>query len=187
FAKTINNLYFLIEANIIRAKLALITFEINNARRFLTQAQRMAERHGYTKLAVEIAETHEELIKQSDNWDYLKKIDAPMSKRMELANLSQNLNELNRVQMTTAQVSEKNVTIYRERKECLVCLGGIEGFDIYICPNCSSIYCKTCAKALIEMENVCWSCESPIDKAKPVKILKQRNENNKIDDRNKKS
>jgi len=187
FAKIINSFYYFIEANIIQAKLALITFEINNARRFLTQAQRMAERHGYSKLAIEIVDLHKELIKQSEKWDYLKEINAPMSKRMELANLNENLNDLIRVQMsTTVQVSEKEVTVYKERKECLVCLGDIEGFDIYICPKCDSIYCRSCAKALIEIENVCWSCESPIDKAKPVKFLKKEKEKEKIDNKSKK-
>ncbi len=186
FAQLINSFYYLIEVNIIKAKLALINFEINNARRFLTQGQRMAERHGYTNLAIEIAELHKELIKHSETWDYLKEIDAPVSKRMELARLSENLNELIRVQMSTkTQVYEKNVTVYKERKQCLVCLGEIEGFENYICPNCNSIYCKKCAKALIEIENVCWSCESPIDKAKPVKFVKKEKE--KVNSKNKKS
>ncbi len=185
FAQITNSFYYLIEANILHAKLALINFEINNARRYLTQAQRMAERHGYTKLGIEIADLHEELIQQSEAWDYLKEINAPVSKRMELARLSENLNDLIRVQMSTkTQVSEEKVTVYKERKKCLVCLGDIEGFDIYICPKCDSIYCKNCAKALIEIENVCWSCESPIDKAKPVKFLKKEKE--KIDIKNKK-
>ena len=174
FAETINSFYFFIEANILQAKLALLNFEINDARRFLTQAQRMAERHGYAKLAIEIADLHEDLIRQSERWDYLKKINAPVSKRMELAHLSVDLNDLIRVQMsTTTQVYEKKVTVYKERKECLVCLGDIEGFGIYICPQCDSIYCESCANALIEIENVCWSCESPIDREKPVKLLKE--------------
>jgi len=176
FAKLINSFYYLIEVNIIQAKLALINFELNNARRFLTQGQRMAERHGYSELAIEIAELHEEMIQQSETWNHLEEIDAPMSKRMELARLSENLNELIRVQKSTkAQVYEKKVTVYKERKQCLVCLGDIEGFENYICPNCDSIYCKKCANALIEIENVCWSCESPIDKAKPVKFKIKQN------------
>ena len=77
---------------------------------------------------------------------------------------------------------KKKISVYKERKECLVCLGEIEGFGIYICPKCDSIYCEKCANALIEVENVCWSCESPIDKTKPVKFLKQE----KIDIKNKK-
>jgi len=130
-------------------------------------------------------ELHEELVQQSETWDYLKEINAPISKRMELARLSENLNDLIRVEMSTkAQVSEKKVTVYKERKMCLVCLGDIEGFENYICPKCDSIYCKKCAEALIEIENMCWSCESPIDKAKPVKILKQDEEN--LDIKNKK-
>ncbi|MFX1567421.1 MAG: hypothetical protein ACFFCV_03535 [Promethearchaeota archaeon] len=186
FAKKINSFYYLIEANLLQAKLALINFEISNARRFLIQAQRLAERHGYTKLVTEIVELQEELMQQSETWDYLQEIDAPISKRMELARLSENLNELIRVQKsTTVKISEQDVTVYKERKKCLVCLGDIEGFDNYICPNCDSIYCRKCANALIEMENVCWSCESPIDRAKPVKYI--RIEKEKVDKKNKKN
>jgi len=178
FAGITKSYYYFIVANVLQAKLALLNFEINNARRFLTKAQRMAERHGYTNLAIEIADLHEKLLQQSETWDYLKEIDAPISKRMELAHLSENLNDLIRVQMSTkVNVSEKEVTVYKERKKCLVCLGDIEGFDVYICSNCDSIYCKNCAKALIEMENVCWACEVPIDYSKPVKKFKEEAEN----------
>jgi len=173
FAEIINSFYYLIEANILQAKLALINFEINKTRRFLIKAQRMAERHGYTELVIEIADLHKELMQQSEMWDYLKKINAPISKRMELAHLSENLNNLIHVQIsTTTHIYEKEITVYKERKRCLVCLGDIEGFDNYICPKCNSLYCKNCAKALIEIENMCWSCESPIEKAKPVRLLK---------------
>ena len=188
FAELINSFYYFIEVHIIQAKLALINFEINDARRFLTQAQRIAERHGFTTLTIEIEDLHKELMQQSETWDYLKEINAPMSERMELAHLSENLNNLIRVQMSnTVQVYEKKVSVYKERKECLVCLGELEGFDIYICPNCDSIYCKTCAKALIEIENVCWSCGSLIDKAKPIKLLEEKNEIKNIEDKKKKS
>ncbi|MFX1289068.1 MAG: hypothetical protein ACFFFY_10990, partial [Promethearchaeota archaeon] len=174
FSQIINSYYYLIEAYMLQAKLALINFEINNSRRFLTQAQRMAERHGYTKLSIEIADLHEKLIQQSDMWEDLKEVNAPVSKRMELARLSENLNDLIRGRTSTiAQVSEKKVTVYKERKQCLVCLGIVEGFDIYICPKCDSIYCKSCTKAIMKIENMCWSCESPIDMAKPVKFLKE--------------
>jgi len=186
FAQITNSIFYFIEANIIQSKLALLNFEIDNARRFLTQAQRMAERHGYAELAIEITDLHKELIQQSEAWDYLKEINAPVSKRMELARLSENLSDLIRVQMSaTAQVSEKKVTVYKERKKCLVCLGDIEGFDNYICSKCDSIYCKKCAKALIEIENVCWSCESPIDKMKPVKYSKQEDEKIRIKNKKK--
>ncbi|MFX1567422.1 MAG: hypothetical protein ACFFCV_03540 [Promethearchaeota archaeon] len=172
FAQLINSIYFFIEAYLLQAKLALINFEFNKARRFLTQGERMAERHGYTELSIEISELHSEMLQQSEAWDNLRKSNAPVSKRMDLAHLNENLNEFIRVQMSTnAQVYEKKITVYKERKQCLVCLGEIEGFDNYICPNCDSIYCKKCAKALIEIENVCWSCESPIDKAKPIKPI----------------
>ena len=48
-----------------------------------------------------------------------------------------------------------------------VCRGGVFGFS-YIC-KCGANYCENCARALTNLENVCWACEVPIDYSKPVK------------------
>ena len=173
-AQNINSNFYLIEAFVLQGKIALITFEIKEARRFLIQAQKIAERNGYKKLALEISNLHEEMIEQLEIWDYLKEINAPVSRRMELAHLSEDINNIIRSRIAnTTYVSDKRVSVYKERKMCLVCKGAIEGFNNYICPKCDSIYCEKCAQALIELENMCWSCELPIDKSKPVKPYKE--------------
>ena len=66
----------------------------------------------------------------------------------------------------------EEVTIHKDSQTCLVCKGAVEGFNVFICPQCKSIYCKTCAQAVIEIENECWTCENPIDISKPVKPYK---------------
>jgi len=58
----------------------------------------------------------------------------------------------------------------------LVCKGKASGFNIYLCPNCDSLYCNKCAEALSELENACWVCNGPIDDSKPVKIMKSEEE-----------
>jgi tetratricopeptide (TPR) repeat protein len=83
--------YWLIEAYILHGKLALITFDMENSRRYLTEAQRMAERHGYIGLANEIASLHEAMMEKKDTWEQMKKTNAPLSERMELARLDDHL------------------------------------------------------------------------------------------------
>ncbi|KKM08460.1 hypothetical protein LCGC14_1724220 [marine sediment metagenome] len=166
---------------LLQGKISLIIFKMKEARRFLTQAERIAETHGLVQLVTEISSLHKEIMQQLEMWDNLEEINAPFSKRMELAHLGKNLAKSIRSRLVkVAQVSEKSITVYKEQKKCLVCKGNIEGFNKYICSHCDSVYCEHCARALIDIENVCWSCESPIDKSKPVKFLKQEGKSIKI-------
>ncbi len=73
-------------------------------------------------------------------------------------------------------ITEEDITLYKEKKICLVCKGKASGFNIYLCPNCDSLYCNKCAEALSELENACWVCNGPIDDSKPVKIMKSEEE-----------
>jgi len=77
------------------------------------------------------------------------------------------------------KVTEEEVTFHREQKICLVCKGKLLR-SIYLCPECDALYCIKCSDALCTMENVCWSCYTPIDPAKPVK-LKEKEEKNDIE------
>ncbi len=165
--------YWLIEANILQGKLALIMFDIESSRRFFTQSRRMAEIHGYIGLANEITGLHENMMERLDTWEQLEKDNAPLSKRMELARLDDHLKGNFRSRMMKMErVDEGEVTIYKGSHTCLVCKGSVEGFNIYHCPTCNSIYCKACTQAVIDLENQCWSCNSPIDASKPVKPYK---------------
>ncbi|UCC20156.1 MAG: hypothetical protein JSV62_02410 [Promethearchaeota archaeon] len=79
-------------------------------------------------------------------------------------------------------ISEEEVAYYREQKICLVCKGKVEGFNIFLCPNCEALYHEDCARALTEMENSCWVCIDPIDESKPTKPFKKvegKKKNNK--------
>ncbi len=162
--------YFLIEAYILHGKLALIMFDIESSRRYLTQARRMAERYGYIGLADEIAGLHEAMIEKLDTWEQLEKKDAPLSERMELARLEDHLKGKFRTRMMKMErITEGEVPVYKGSKMCLVCKGSAEGFNVYVCPECNSFYCKACAQAVINLENQCWTCNSPIDTSKLVK------------------
>ena len=82
------------EAFILRAKLALINFNMKTARRYLTQAQKIAESYGIKRLAMKISNEHDELLKQSKMWENLKKSDMPLSERWKLAGLNEQMEKM---------------------------------------------------------------------------------------------
>lgn len=71
------------------------------------------------------------------------------------------------------KITEEEVTYFKEKKVCIVCKGNIEGFNNYICQKCEGLYCESCARTLIDLENTCWVCESPLDKSRPSKPFKR--------------
>ena len=66
------------------------------------------------------------------------------------------------------RISEEEVSISKEKKICLVCKSKVGGV-IFMCNECGAFYCKKCADSLVQIENICWNCESPIDGKKPTK------------------
>ncbi|GAH42190.1 unnamed protein product, partial [marine sediment metagenome] len=168
---------YLIEAFILQGKMALLTFDIKTARRFLIQAQRIAESRGYKGFADEIARLRLDLKGKLDAWERLKETNAPLSERIELAQLDDHTTGQFRKRIARMErVEQKEVTVYKDLKTCLVCKGDVEGFNVFICPQCDSIYCRTCAEAVIEIENACWTCESAIDMSRPSKPFEQEEE-----------
>ncbi|MFX0104572.1 MAG: hypothetical protein ACFE75_03665 [Candidatus Hodarchaeota archaeon] len=165
--------YYLMEAYILKGKLALLIFEIKTARRILIQAQRIAERRGFKDVAVEIGYLHEDLKGKLETWKQLKIMDAPLSERIELAGLD-NLakGQFRKKIRRMERVTEEEVIVYKDSHLCLVCKGNVGGFNVFICQQCKSIYCRSCAKAVIEIENACWTCENPIDISKPIMLDK---------------
>ncbi|MFW9943301.1 MAG: hypothetical protein ACFFFT_19860 [Candidatus Thorarchaeota archaeon] len=164
----------------LEAKLSLLTVDLKKAKRFLTQAQKIAERFGYTEVAEKIADEQFKLLKQTDIWEKLKEIDAPLNERIKLARLNEQIEEIiDKRAMLPVFVSEEKVAITKEIKICLVCRGQVSRF-IYIC-DCGAIYCEDCARAITNLENVCWACERPIDYFKSVKLNKEQVKETKID------
>ena len=66
------------------------------------------------------------------------------------------------------KLTEEEVSISKEKKICLVCKGKVGGFN-FICYECGSFYCEICVKVMINLENACWFCNTPIDPSKPSK------------------
>jgi len=184
-AEKSHSYWILCETYLIQAKLSLLDFKIKKAQRFLTQANQIAERFDFTQLIAKIANEKEELFKKLDLWEKLKEEDAPMSDRMDLARLDEKIVKMiQRRPVLTVQVSEEKITVSKETKICLVCRGEVFGFS-YIC-KCGANYCESCARAVTDLENVCWACEEPIDYSKPVKPYKKEEERVKVEEEAKK-
>ncbi len=82
------------EIFILQAKLALLNFNIKAARRYLTQAQKIAESYGLKILTMKISHEHDELLKQLDLWEKLKELNVPLSERWKLAGLNQQMEQI---------------------------------------------------------------------------------------------
>jgi len=179
-AEKSSSYWFLCETHLIQAKLSLLTFNIKKAKRFLTQAKQIAERFGLNQLALKITNENENLLKKLDLWKNLKEEEAPMIDRLELARLDEHvIGMIQTHALMTAHVIEEKVAISIEKKICLVCRGEALRFT-YIC-ECGAIYCENCARALANLENICWACDVPIDYSKPVKPYKEKDEIKKIE------
>jgi len=76
-------------------------------------------------------------------------------------------------------ITEEEVSISKEKKICLVCKGKVGGFS-FICDECGAFYCENCAKAMINLENTCWACNTPIDPMKPSKPYENDKEGIKL-------
>ncbi len=184
-AEKSHSYWILCETYLLQAKLSLLTFNIKKAQRFLTQASQIAERFDLTQLIAKITNEKDDLLKKLDLWEELEEEDAPMSDRMELARLDEKIVKM--IQKHTilpVQVSEEKIAISKEKKICLVCRGEVFGFS-YAC-KCGANYCENCARALTNLENVCWACETPIDYSKPVKTFKEEAERIKVQKKAKK-
>ncbi|TXT60023.1 MAG: membrane protein of unknown function [Promethearchaeota archaeon] len=73
--------------------------------------------------------------------------------------------------MNPEEITEAQVTFYRNQKICLICKGKVRGFN-FMCSKCDALYCQKCAQALEELENACWVCNEPINPNKPTTIKK---------------
>lgn len=83
--------FILAETYNLQAKLSLLTSEIKKAKRFLTQAQKIADTYGLKRLAMEISNEHDKLLNQEKIWESLEKSDLSLSERLELAGLNENV------------------------------------------------------------------------------------------------
>ncbi len=71
-----------------------------------------------------------------------------------------------RLQHLKSCITEDDIRASKEQHLCIVHKGVVKGYN-YIC-SCKTSYCFQCYMALIDIENVCWVCEEPLDVSKPI-------------------
>jgi tetratricopeptide (TPR) repeat protein len=103
----------LAKTKLLQAKIALIQMNMGDARRFLTKAQEIADKNGFNYLAQTISTEHDNLIGQLDVWENLKKSNAPISDRVNLASLGGSVEDLieNREIKKTEVVKEQPILL----------------------------------------------------------------------------
>jgi len=84
------------QTNLLQGKVSLLLMNMGDARRYLAQAQQIAEEHNLQLLAREISREHDKLLEQLDKWEEFKKSNAPISERMDLASLDESVELMQR-------------------------------------------------------------------------------------------
>ncbi|MHA2181336.1 MAG: hypothetical protein ACXAAH_07925 [Promethearchaeota archaeon] len=82
------------ETFLLQAKLALISLDLEKARKLLTQGQQIADTHGLNLLANKISNEHDKLLKQQSIWENLKSSKAPLNERIKLAGISEQVESM---------------------------------------------------------------------------------------------
>ncbi len=87
-AEKSRSFWILSETYLLQAKIALISSDLEEARRLLAKGQQIAEKYGLNRLAMSISEEHDKLLNELSLWERLKESNAPMGERIELARLN---------------------------------------------------------------------------------------------------
>ena len=95
----------------LEAKLALIKFDLKSARRFLTEAQKIAESYSLKQLAMRISHEHDELLRKIKMWEQLKESEAALSERLELAGLNEQMENMVKRRMIEVPEISKEVPV----------------------------------------------------------------------------
>ncbi|MFX1596394.1 MAG: tetratricopeptide repeat protein, partial [Promethearchaeota archaeon] len=100
---------YLAETYLLQAKLSLLTLDLKRAKRFLTQAQKIAESYGIKRLAMKISSEHDELLRQTKMWENLKTSEVSLSERLELSGLNEQMeNMVKRRMIEVPEISKED-------------------------------------------------------------------------------
>ena len=83
--------WILCETYILQARVALITLDLQKARRLLSQGQQVAERYGLNLSARKISNEHDELLKQLAIWKNFKKLEVTLTERLKLTRINEQM------------------------------------------------------------------------------------------------
>lgn len=112
-AEKSHSYWLLGETYLLQAKLALLSLNLQGARRLLTQGQQIAERYGLKLLAIKISSEHDDLLKQLNMWENLNESTSSLKERMEFSRLDEQMKSMvnKRVSQTSEVASEEPVLL----------------------------------------------------------------------------
>ncbi|MHA2181420.1 MAG: tetratricopeptide repeat protein [Promethearchaeota archaeon] len=84
----------LASTKLLQGKLSLIQLKMEDARRFLTEGQRIADDHGITMIARAISKEHDKLLEQLEQWEAIGIAKTPISERLKLASINKVMEQL---------------------------------------------------------------------------------------------
>jgi tetratricopeptide (TPR) repeat protein len=84
-----NSYWRLAEVNLLEAKLALIQTNMGEAKRLLTEAQKIADDHGLGLLAQQISNEHDKLLEQMEILEDFKEKKVPISERLKVVSIEE--------------------------------------------------------------------------------------------------
>lgn len=96
-----------VEAYLIQSKIALLEYDIDGARKLLTEAQLISEVKGLQRLAIRISTDHDALLSSIDRWNKLIADKAPLEDRLELANFEHVMKNLVKQNLEIPEITEE--------------------------------------------------------------------------------
>ncbi|MHA1480269.1 MAG: tetratricopeptide repeat protein [Candidatus Thorarchaeota archaeon] len=86
--------WLLAESYWLQSQMSLVELKPKEALQLLSQAQLIAEGHGLNKLALKISTEYDRLLDQTENWERLAELDAPLAERLDTAHISEQLERM---------------------------------------------------------------------------------------------
>lgn len=119
-----NSQKLIAEVYLLMSKLALLELKIKEARKFLTQAQRIAEKWGLNRLAMKISSEHDKLLRQLNQWEEAIHRNASLRERIALSQLEE---------MIGGMVRKSKVRIPTQRPEepVMILIVGKGGLSLF--------------------------------------------------------
>ncbi|MHA1355484.1 MAG: hypothetical protein ACTSR1_09960 [Candidatus Heimdallarchaeota archaeon] len=94
FAEKQESFSTLAETHLLQAKISLVSLNIGEARRYITEAQQIAEKYGLNLLARKISSEHDAILEGLNVWEDFKKNKAPVSERLKFVDLDGYINRI---------------------------------------------------------------------------------------------
>jgi tetratricopeptide (TPR) repeat protein len=94
FAEKQKSFSTLAETYLLQAKISLVRLNMGDARKYITEAQQIAEKYGLNLLARKISSEHDAILEGLNVWEDFKKNKTPVSDRLKLVDFDGSVNRI---------------------------------------------------------------------------------------------